>query len=273
MAWLLNKLEHLRDVPLTSLLRWPLRYLLGRFIDPVLKEVAGDLVLYTAYDPKLSLNSVRDKVLNGCVERLESLIRCKKGGALRYQQVFIAGHSLGSVVAYDAVSRISMRTDHALVTDSQGSRSLTRAEISRLGGLLTFGSPLDKIALMFWPRWKAEKTNQSNLAQWHQRRTEYRQGLLAHFHGIRGLSRALSLPISVQQPPTGSLADLPWLNVHHPDDLIAGHLDAFEEVTNLLITPAITATFAAKRTAEAHGSYWAHPSIYEWLMERLKSLK
>jgi hypothetical protein len=257
-------------VPLTSLVRVPLRLLVGRFIDPVLKEVAGDLVLYTAYDPKLALSSVRDEVLKGCADRIESLLRCEKGGVLRYRQVFVAGHSLGSVVAYDAVSRISMRTDHALVTGFQGSRVLTFAEVRRLGGLVTFGSPLDKIALMFWPRWEEKAGEDPDLAQWHQRRTEYRQGLLAHFHGIRGLSEALQLPKAVKQPSTGSLADLPWLNVHHPDDLIAGHLDAFAGVENLQITPKTTATFAARRTAEAHESYWAHPAVYAWLLRQFE---
>ncbi len=253
-------------------MRAPLRLLVGRFIDPVLKEVAGDLVLYTAFDPKLSLSSVRDEVLNGCVKRIESLIRCEKEGVLRYRQVFVAGHSLGSVVAYDAVSRIAMRTDHALMTGSQGSRVLTSAEIGRLGGLVTFGSPLDKIALMFWPRWENQERAGPGPTRWHKRLTEYRQGLLAHFHGIRGLSGALRLPATVRQPPTGSLADLPWLNVHHPDDLIAGHLDAFAGVTNLQITPEVTAAFAAKRTAQAHGSYWAHPAIYTWLIEQFARL-
>ncbi|WP_209428440.1 hypothetical protein [Pararhodobacter sp. SW119] len=269
LAWLIDLLEHWRDIPLTPLVRVPLRYFLGRFIDPVLKEVAGDLILYTAFDPKLSLSSVRDEVLKGCIERLETIIRCEKEGEPRYRQVFVVGHSLGSVVAYDAVSRIAMRTDYERVTGLKSAPVLTTEEVARLGGLVTFGSPLDKIALMFWPRFEEPASNDaSNFIEWQKRRTAYRQGLLAHFHGIRGLSEALRLPASVRQPPTGSFADLPWLNVHHPDDLIAGHLDAFAGVENLQLDQKIEATFAATRTAEAHGIYWSDPAIYNWLRSR-----
>ncbi len=274
LAWLLDRLEHMRDVPLTFLLRAPLRGLVGRFVDPVLKERAGDLILYTAVDPKLALSSLRDEVLKGCVDRLEGLIRCEgdEDGEPRYAKVFVAGHSLGSVVAYDAVSRLAMRTDHARATGSGSSRVLKPEEASRLGGLVTFGSPLDKVALMFWPRWEGKEGDGAKLGRWQRRQTEYRQGLLAHFHGIRGLSDALRLPKAVRQPLTGSFADLPWLNVHHPDDLVAGHLDAFQGVENVQLRQAVTATFAAKRTAEAHAIYWADRTIYAWLLDRFREL-
>ena len=272
LAALLNALEHLRNVRFTGLLRAPLRAVLGRLVDPVLREVAGDLVLYTAYDPRLALSAVRDQVLKGCADRIEGLVRCTSGGRLRYQKVFVAGHSLGSVVAYDAISRLAMRADHALASGVGGTHTFTPSELERMGGLITFGSPLDKVALTFWPCGDEQDLRSGQLTTWDRRRIVYRRGLLAHFHGIRGLSHALPLPEVVRQPATCSLNGLPWLNVHHPEDLIAGHLDAFEGVVNLQITPEIKASFAASRTAQAHASYWSDPAMYAWLLGQFGAL-
>jgi len=52
------------------------------------------------------------------------------------------GHSLGSVVVYDALN--ALLTDDALAKDDNKVRAIARTRL-----LLTFGSPLDKIAFIF----------------------------------------------------------------------------------------------------------------------------
>src|SRR5205823_3276066 len=61
----------------------------------------------------------------------------------RYQRVVVAGHSLGSLVAYDALNAL-------LTTDAAGGRGLRVA--GRTQALVTFGSPLDKTAFLFHAR-------------------------------------------------------------------------------------------------------------------------
>ncbi len=278
LARALRHLEHLRkESPWRWIFSPVVNVILRPFLDTLMKEVAGDLIIYTAIDPNLRLNPVRQTILDGCVDRIEGLILCPAANDAerpRYEKVFVAGHSLGSVVAYDAISRIAMRADHLALT-GLGRPAVTRVQARRLDGLITFGSPLDKVALMFWPREDgALATLQDNIipnsgGEWSRRRILYRQGLLAHFHGIRGLSPAVRLPKEVTQPENTTFADLPWLNLYHGDDLISGHLDAFQGVMNVAVQVPVTGTGAISRTAQAHGIYWSQPDMYAWLIERI----
>ncbi len=67
--------------------------------------------------------------------QIEDLFKSKE-----YEAVVIAGHSLGGVIAYDAINRL-----HTYPLQDNDTQKWTEA----LCGLITFGSPLDKIAFYF----------------------------------------------------------------------------------------------------------------------------
>ena len=66
------------------------------------------------------------------------------------KKIIIVGHSLGSVIAFDTLNRIT----HAANIDQEKWRSVGKIE-----GLITFGSPLDKLAFSFREHTPKRTTN------------------------------------------------------------------------------------------------------------------
>lgn len=116
------------------------------------------------------------------------MLQQEENGELIYDQVILAGHSLGSVVAYDALDRLSNDLN-------TGNWRFPKDKRERLPGLVTFGSPLDKIALFFWPNNElpSPAKNRKHLPaaadkdNWSILRADFQSRLLAHYHGMRGL--------------------------------------------------------------------------------------
>ncbi len=79
-----------------------------------------------------------------------------------YDQIIVAGHSLGSVIAYDALNRVIQETN---------ARRVEKKEASKIIGLVTLGSPLDKLAFFFQVRTDEDKRVQRQI--------------LAHLHKFR----------------------------------------------------------------------------------------
>jgi hypothetical protein len=108
-----------------------------------------------------------------------------------YQRIGIIGHSLGSVVVYDVLNRL-------LLDDYLNGGTLKVAE--RTKALVTFGSPLDKVAYFF------------NL-QGHQTTTT-REALAASLQPL-----ILDYPL---------FRKMKWVNVYSPHDIFAGSLDFYD---------------------------------------------
>jgi len=248
------------------------RFIFAR-LDTVLTEFVGDVVAYTAIDPRLRLNTVREDILSGCVNKLKHLLEAKdEQGEPLYDQVIVAGHSLGSVVIYDAVSQINreLQVGHWQIPGGN----------ERFSGLVTFGSPLDKVAMFFWPLPEpaAESTSDSasrNKAEWLRSKQALYAGLLPHFHGLRGLNVALrgEQPLSVTQPESKPLGHMVWLNFYHPKDLVAGHLDAYEKLTNIKTSAEIAEKgggYSGSHSPsfpEAHSYYWYDPRMLQMIID------
>ncbi len=122
---------------------------LARILKPIVVDVVGDVALYTSTDRKSEYFPVRRRIINGAVTVIESLIgatvsseKSDEGphAAPEYGRVIVVGHSLGTVVGYDALNRVNNRMN-ARITD--------RLLAQKLDGFVTFGSPLDKIAYFF----------------------------------------------------------------------------------------------------------------------------
>lgn len=110
--------------------------------------------------------------------------------AVDYDSIIIVGHSLGSVIAYDVLN--------GLILENRLSPHPARI-IERTRMLLTFGSPLDKVAFIF-------RTQRP-------RDEEVREGLAA-----------------AVQPMIHSYSNRPdwWVNIHSPRDWISGPLEYFD---------------------------------------------
>jgi hypothetical protein len=150
-----------------------------------------------------------------------------------YEGVAWVGHSLGSVVVYDALNALIM-------DDELDQRRLRVVERTRL--LLTFGSPLDKIAFIFGSQWA--------------RTTETREALTASFQ-----------PLILDYERFRSLR---WVNIYAPADIISGALDFYDQRDKS--TPPHVDNVpdpAATTPLLAHIEYWKNRLLFEKLYEGL----
>lgn len=229
-------------------LQKPFEWLASFFIERYVIEVIGDLVAYLAIDPKSRLNEKRHEILSACERRIKELLA--KTGEAGYDQVIVAGHSLGSVVGYDALSRIARDT-------SCGRFDL--AHSGKLAGFLTFGSPLDKVAYVFWPT--SSGNGQGGGNAWERLKENLYAGLLPHFYGIR-CSSALELKSTVEQPQSTVFEHLKWVNYYSDRDLIAGHLDAYDGVVNRRIGIPDDEVDVLQAFSD-HSVYWGSREMFD----------
>ena len=223
-----------------------------RFIAERLSQWASlkDLVIYTTSDVRSQNYEIRRKILDGAVEELKLLLKSD----WRYDQIIVVGHSLGSVIAYDALDRIQQ--DMNVPNDPKA------VPTSKIKGLVTLGSPLDKVAFFFHEHIPKENSIQ--------------RAILAHLHNFK------RRPLTTDKGPQVSLLDkiafffhlkrrpstkgkdfkdiadpfkqglnAKWLNFYHRKDLIGGHLDAYD----LAPKDNVECTMELPHVG-AHSCYW-----------------
>lgn len=213
-GWMLRAALAIYELLKDSALRnWPFIRMLYNFVSRKLNELlvnyVGDVVVYTTMDRKARHYEVRREILRSGRLEVEALL---KNGA--YQSILIAGHSLGSVIAYDIVNRL--HTMPILGSDAeQWKQALTRVR-----GLITFGSPLDKIAFFF--RQQVAKN------------AHIRRHMLNHLHSFK--KQTLDDPdidpgapdyVAVSNEVENKLTHVRWINFFDKDDPVSGCLDLY----------------------------------------------
>lgn len=209
----------------------------------------GDIVKYTGSDVRGNCYETRQKMLSGAVRQLTSLLEDD-----HYNQVVVAGHSLGSVIAYDALNQINL--------DMNTKDGLSSTLSGKLRGLVTFGSPLDKTAFCFADRILGTEAFQSPAAQAACRSGPMllpKQGIMSHLNGFRARSVPAARNIKdIRNPIEAKLDKVVWLNFFHQRDRVSGHLDAFRKVRN------IECRVEAKK---AHSAYWEWNDMYHHIVQ------
>jgi hypothetical protein len=113
---------------------WTIALLVSSVVRSFLVQYVGDVAIYVASHKLNRFYEARQAIKKESRRVVSAIYRY--GGYARHIAV---GHSLGSVVAYDAINRLLNESSAELALDV---RARTRA-------LLTFGSPLDKTAFLF----------------------------------------------------------------------------------------------------------------------------
>ena len=204
--------------------------LLGR-VSRLLAEMMGDVVIYTAVDVRSSHFQVREKVMGGAVEELRWLLAMDD-----YEQIVLVGHSLGSVIAYDALNRI--------ILDMNTAGGMCPQQARKIAGLVTFGSPLDKVAFFF-----REHTPDDAYIQ---------RQILAHVYGFKNRPFPGDRhSVTIDNPLKHHLNRARWLNFYHLQDPVSGHLDAYSVDRNILCGAQVDGA------SEAHKVYWTYDQMYE----------
>ncbi|HYS78067.1 MAG TPA: hypothetical protein VEO94_04460 [Candidatus Dormibacteraeota bacterium] len=215
-----------------------------------LVKYLGDVALYVNEDERAFSFRTRDAILKTTQRHLRALLLDPQ-----YAAVYVAGHSLGSVIAYDTIGLAvrEMRADPGAAETagrSGGPDRLTRAGFDRLRGLLTFGSPLDKIQYFF--RTDVRDTQ------------AIRAQILSSLHGFRRKASGREYgDMRLARYRLPSPPRFRWLNVFSFADPVSGRLDYFtvDEQAQLWLFPWPT----------AHLRYWTDPRFYEHVVTWLRS--
>ncbi|MEK7315655.1 MAG: hypothetical protein AAB011_05705 [Candidatus Eisenbacteria bacterium] len=208
------------------------------FLGKLLVSYLGDVALYTTADENSAYFRTRVEILGKATGLLRHL--CEHDG---YAAVYLAGHSLGSVIAYDAVNRY--------VRDARAGTDQVEAEagLFRLKGLLTFGSPLDAVYYLFRTAVGAEEP--------------VRAQLLSSLHGFRKRSSGRSYgPLALAPYDVPKLSGCNWLNVYSPMDPVSRRL-VFYAVDRQ------ERRFYPWSPIRAHLAYWKDPGFYRMVREWL----
>jgi pimeloyl-ACP methyl ester carboxylesterase len=167
----------------------------------LLVEYVGDVAIYVSAHTLSTFDQVRDDI-----KALVRRIVCAIYQQGRYERVVIVGHSLGSLIAYDALNA-------AMLADA-----LSGAYgVQRTRRFVTFGSPLDKTAFFF----RAVDAVTAPI----------REGLAASVQ-----------PLLIYRPSPPPTFD--WINLRSPHDIISGALDLYPAVDNRTDAQADTPLWA-----------------------------
>ncbi len=194
-------------------------------------QFAGQVAIYTSTDPKSPHYQLREQILQGAENLLLTIIADN-----HYDEVIVAGHSLGSVIAYDALNRLNVAAAFPSGVPNLG----------KVKGLATFGSPLDKIILFFSERARDDQ--------------DIRAGILASLYSFKAKRFALR-PNEIPVAGIGDrMSAVKWVNYYGKDDLISGDLVMYAGLKNKLLT-------LPSGLFEAHTAYWSDPVFYDWIGE------
>jgi len=203
----------------------------------ILVGYIGDIAIYTTMDQKSRRYEIRQRILKESQALLEAIL----AEAPEDAQVIVAGHSLGSVTAYDTLNRLNIKAN------LPGGEDLP---LKKLAGLITFGSPLDKIAFFF---------------REHAGKDQYvRRQIMKYLHSFK------AKPLSFQKEPyvldsqiERKLDYLPWVNYWSEKDPISGHLDFYQipDQDNVCLD-------LPEKWGVAHVGYWCHEPFYEDIARR-----
>lgn len=212
----------------------------------MLVQYVGDVALYITPHTLDRFNSLRDKIRAYVFDAARAVYACRSTNPAEpdtpeYEGVFIVGHSLGSVIAYDTLNQL---LDQDEIADEDKRLDV----LNRTKLLLTFGSPLDKTAFLF--SLQREKTSRE-----------------------REALAAAAQPLIVD-PKFRDPEKFEWINVYSHNDIISGRLDFYDpplrSKTRQLISPVKNIEDQEATTLlAAHVEYWDNQLVFQKLHQKL----
>ncbi len=205
------------------------------FVKSFLVEFAGDVAAYISPYKVSTFEEIRHAIQERGrrVARFIYSARDPHSGSPLYDEVFVVGHSLGSVLAYDTLNDAINRDTHengwGPGAAADGYRVVDRTKL-----LLTFGSPLDKTAFVF----RTQKT---------EREIDVREALA-------GAQQPLILSYAMRRAP--------WINLWSPSDWISGpigYYDAPQPLPGQAVCNIENP--GSKLPPTAHTEYWSGPLV------------
>lgn len=203
-----------------------------------LLQYVGDVAAYVSAHAVNKFNEVRSAIQARALEVAAAVYQARDGAGVgfEYPGVVVVGHSLGSVIAYDALNAM-------LVRDALSDPPLEVATRTRM--FLTFGSPLDKTAFIF----RAQRRRPA---------------------GAREALAAARQPMILDY----RWRPVRWVNIHSPNDWISGSLEFYDDRDQQTHRPQWVENLTdpeASTPLAAHNEYWRGVTLADRLYEAVTS--
>jgi hypothetical protein len=219
---------------------WMLLVASSLIVRRVIVQYVGDTAAYVQPHALDRFQDLREEIKTAVYEGARAIYRAGNEHGFMYQSVVVAGHSLGSVIAYDVLNRLFNEDEIA------GEKSPAHLSVAaRTALFLTFGSPLDKTAFAFG-------------AQREQTATRY------------ALAATVQPMIRMRSPEQRP----PWVNVYSAWDPISGALNFYDPPPGKGgdADPRAVANRSdagARTLFLAHLEYWDGTLVYSTLLDAL----
>ena len=225
----------------------------ARVVQFFFKSFVGDVAVYTNADAKAKNFLVRKAILNSSTNAVIRLLQEKHVAQANdpYDQVIVAGHSLGSVIAYDTLNQLLNKRysrEDQIVGSVPEKTKVTQDELNKIRGLVTFGCPLDKVHYFFRENVPPHQAIRAQLLQFLQ---SFRKRPSNYDYGLYRLQRY----------DASGLNSVLWLNAWSRQDPVSGALHFYTGLTRR--------HFKYKIPIYAHLSYWEDLRFYEFFSEPL----
>lgn len=214
---------------------------------PVVVGYLGDIAIYTTMDQKSKHFRLRQHIIAEATALLTSLCdeQDRDRHCAMYDQIIILGHSLGSVVAYDVLNRLHV---------ARKPEEPPAVNLERVQGLVTFGSPLDKVAFFFREHVDGEQIiRRQILDQLHSFRSRWNDNDPGREH----------YDIELVFEPHTVLKPVIWMNMYDRKDPISGCLEFYTVDKNIEM-------HLGARWGVAHNSYWGNSEFYNHIVKQFK---
>ena len=232
----------------------------------VLVDFIGDITIYVNMDENSEFFKARNAILCEAADKLRWILRQKQ-----YERVFVAGHSLGSVVAHNAINKLLLEADQ----EGSDSGALTWEKAAKIELLITFGSPLDKVYYFFRTHVPSDQAIRSQILSdrypFARRisRESHVDGRVKHTSWVReyGDLTFVAPPSPLLLYPDQKMVSpcFSWLNFWYPTDPVSGHLNFYDPArlrNEKLHSPL-------RRFGRAHLDYWSDPVFYDKILEQI----
>jgi hypothetical protein len=223
----------------------------ARLVQFFFASFIGDVAVYTNANAKAKNFLVRRAILAGSTNAVIRLLQEKNVAQANdpYDQVIVAGHSLGSVIAYDTLNQLLNKRysrEDQIVGYVPSKTKVTQDELNKVLGLVTFGCPLDKVHYFFRENVPAHQAIRAQLLQFLQ---SFRKTPSNYDYGLYRLQRY----------DASGLNSVLWLNAWSKQDPVSGALHFYTGLTRR--------HFKYKIPIYAHLSYWEDLRFYEFFAE------
>ncbi len=219
----------------------------------VLVDYVGDVAVYVTADAKQASYEARTAILKASPAVLARMLR-------RYDRVIVLGHSLGSVIAYDTINELLSQVWASPDAGTPpASAPVDAAQLAKLQGLVTFGSPLDKVYYFFREHVASDQAVRAQILSFLY---SFRRGYSGRTYGDFKFSYSTpSGPEPSAFPDLGP--EFRWINLWAFMDPVSGPLHFYR------LEPADRLRCRYWIWGLAHLAYWNDQRLYGTIAERL----